>query len=201
MTSQDEGAFDCVTLPLAKPSEPIAAKFPYAKVASQKDWDELEQKFSTVLSRDVKIVRNVKEQMAQRGEVSGRQNSSPSSGPAVSRTGTVAVTTVQERSKRIIPRSESCSFKKRIDARELALPRGGAPVLHEVPRLGERWHAWEWCSDGALTKYLENNGVRCGPVINWTNGWDPPRGEDRELLKKMAQDWNPRVLMVYLRFC
>ena len=74
-------------------------------------------------------------------------------------------------------------------------PSGPPPALTKTQQEAESWDAWSWWDEsGALTQALLDRGLRAGPDVTWSQGWDPGTSEPASRLLDGQARFKPKII-------
>ena len=94
--------------------------------------------------------------------------------------------------------SEKVLLQERANRWESKRPSGSPPVLTKDQREADRWDAWNWWDDsGVQTRELTSIGLRTGPEISWSSGWDSGRSEHQKLMLEYQVKYKPRIIIFW----
>ncbi len=162
--------------------ESVTAPYPHSKVMTRKDWSKLAEIVSRPVGRTVSFDVASNETVGIRGIVEGS--------PSIKDQKTQRKTTKVGKPKDVTP------SRTKAQKGESQRPIHLSPVIPGDYLASGPWQHWEWGSDGDVTEYLENQGVTCGPAINWPTGWDLENDARCEKLIHFLEHQNPEVLHV-----
>ena len=67
--------------------------------------------------------------------------------------------------------------------------------LTKTQQEAESWDAWSWWDEsGALTQALLDRGLRAGPDVTWSQGWDPGTSEHASRLLDCQARFKPKII-------
>jgi hypothetical protein len=66
------------------------------------------------------------------------------------------------------------------------------PYLNET----QEWHFWEWwAGEGIVTDEARKAGLRCGPPVTYSTGWDLNILSHQQALWKLVKARKPRIIL------
>lgn len=189
--------------------EKFTVEYGHSKVVGAKDWETQERNLSQALGREISIKRTAGDQMARSRASSSSSSVKPTSSSSASSADeevTNALDTYYARKppgRRAKPKSSSGStissgsLERQRAEREQHRPQGPPPAVSSWHLGHAKWHFWEWGGDGKVTSYLARNGVVCGPVVSWENGWDMDNPQHAQRLFQLLEQHQPDILLTH----
>ena len=97
----------------------------------------------------------------------------------------------------VLTESQKDAYLVRSQKHELLRPKNETPpALTGRERKEERWDYWE-CFDetGDGTRLALEYGLRAGPSLTWSNGWDLGKAAHRSAALEHQESYRPRIIV------